>query len=50
MLYDLIFYLNIDLVISNQLGIVTIIALFYLLKVLSLFSSMNYTQALSTNI
>jgi len=37
MLYDLVFYLNLDLGISNQLGMVTIITLFHFLKALSSF-------------
>jgi hypothetical protein len=32
MLYELFFYLNPDLVIFNQLGMVTIVTLFYLLE------------------
>jgi hypothetical protein len=40
------FNLNLNLKILNQLSVVTIITLFYLLKALSLFSLMNYTQAL----
>jgi hypothetical protein len=43
MLHDLVFHLNLDLEISNQLGMVTIITLFHLLKALNPFPSMNYT-------
>jgi hypothetical protein len=49
MLYDLVFHLNLNVEISNQLDMVIIITLFHLLKALSLFSSMNYIQALSIN-
>jgi len=51
MLYDLVFYLNLYLRISNQLGMVVIIIFyFYFLKTLSSFTSMNYTQTLSINL
>jgi len=46
MVYDLIFYLNLIYGISNQLGMVTIITLFHILKTLSPFHSMNYAQVL----
>jgi len=49
-LYDLIFHLNLDLEIFNELGMVIIIILFYIVKALSLFHSKNYTQALSINL
>jgi hypothetical protein len=42
MLYDLVFYLNVDFEISNQL-VVTIITLFLFLKFLNLYPLMNYT-------
>jgi hypothetical protein len=41
MLYDLVFYLNIDLKISSQLGIIIINTLLFL-KALSPLSLMNY--------
>jgi len=50
MLYDLVFHLNLGIGISNQLGMYTIITFFHLLKALNPFFSMNYTQALSSNL
>ena len=50
MLYVLVLHLNLDLVISNQLGIVIIITLFHHLKDLSSSSSINYTQVLPINL
>ena len=47
MLYELVFYLNLDLEISNQLDKVTIIILFHILKALRLFPLMKlYTSFL----
>jgi hypothetical protein len=43
MLYDLVFYLNVDFEISNQLVVVTIITLFLFLIFLNLYPLMNYT-------
>jgi hypothetical protein len=43
MLYDLVFHLNLDLEIFNQLAMVTIIILFHILKALSSLLLMNYT-------
>jgi len=47
---DLLFHLNLDLEIFNELSIVIIITLFYIVKALSLFHSMNYTQTLLINL
>jgi hypothetical protein len=41
MLYGLVFHLNLDLEIFNQLGMITIITLFHLLKTLSPFLLMK---------
>jgi len=50
MLYGLVFYLNLYPSIVNQLGMITIITLFHLLKVLNSFPLMNYTQVLLSNL
>jgi hypothetical protein len=50
MLYNLVFYLNLDLEISKQLSMVTVITPFHLLKVLNSLLLMNYSQSLSTNL
>jgi hypothetical protein len=47
---DLLFHLNLDLEIFNKLGMIIIITLFYIVKALSLFHSMNYTQTLLINL
>jgi hypothetical protein len=49
-LYDLVLHLNLNLRISNKLGMITLITLFHLLKALSLFLSKNYMQVFFTNL
>ena len=48
MLYDIVFLLNLDLKIFNQLDKITIVTHFFL-KALTLFLCMNYIQVNSLN-